>query len=107
MNEILALSGKACITLLIVVFVVGLSTMFLRRIAVWSLVGQLIAMKAVAACGYLLTQFVSPRNGDLIVLSLVATGLVPVLSVVGLLVLHRCGRFGGTLDVDEEKGLRH
>jgi NADH:ubiquinone oxidoreductase subunit K len=89
------------------IFVAGVSTIFLRRIASWILMGQVFALKAVAACAFLLSQLSLHGGGDLIVVSLVTLGLVPSLSVVGMLVLHRCGRFGGSLDVDQETMLRH
>jgi NADH:ubiquinone oxidoreductase subunit K len=89
------------------IFVTGIATIFLRRVAAWILVGQLIALKAVAACAFLLSRLSLPGAGDLVVTSLVALGMVPSVAAVGALVLHRCRSFGGTLDVDEETGLRH
>ena len=89
------------------IFVVGLATIFLRRVAAWILVGQIVALKAVAACAFLLSRLPVGGAGDLVVTSLVAMGLVPSVAAVGALVLHRCHRFQGTLDMDEETGLRH
>lgn len=88
-------------------FIVGLATIFLRRVAAWILVGQVIALKAVAACAFLLSRLSMNGAGDLVITSLVAMGLVPSVAAVGALVLHRCHRFQGTLDVDEETGLRN
>lgn len=88
-------------------FVLGVSTIFMRRHGVWSLVGQLTALKAIAALAYLLAQHKLAGAGDLAVISLVAVGLVPITGFVGMLVLHRCGRFGGSLDYDEEDSLRN
>ena len=101
------LASKINVILLLAIFVSGLAAIVLRRIAAWALVGQAIALKAVVACGFLFSQYFAAGGGDLIVLSLVALGMVPALSVVGLLVLHRCSRFRGSLDVDEEDTLRH
>lgn len=89
------------------IFVVGLSTIFLRRVAAWILVGQIVSLKAVAACAFLLSRLSVSGAGDLVVTSLVAMGMVPSVAAVGALVLHRCHRFQGTLDMDEETGLRH
>jgi hypothetical protein len=89
------------------IFVSGIATIFLRRVAAWILVGQLVALKAVAACAFLLARLSVAGGGDLVVTSLVAMGLVPSVAAVGALVLHRCRRFDGTLDIDEETGLRH
>lgn len=105
--EVATLAGKLSVILLLAIFVAGLSAIFLRRIAAWGLVGQVIALKAVAACAFLFSSYALPGRGDLLVLSLVALGLVPGLVMVGVLVLHRCSRFGGTLDMDEEDRLRH
>lgn len=107
MTEFHSLISKISIFLSLAIFVAGVSTIFLRRIAVWTLVGQGIALKAVAACAFLLSQFSTVGGGDLVVISLVALGMVPSLSIVGILVLQRCARFGGSLDVDEEESLRH
>jgi NADH:ubiquinone oxidoreductase subunit K len=101
------LANKINVILLLAIFISGLAAVVLRRIAAWALVGQAIALKAVVACGFLFSQYLATGGGDLIVLSLVALGMVPALSVVGLLVLHRCSRFRGSLDVDEEDTLRH
>ncbi len=98
---------KMSLVLCSAIFVTGLATIFLRRVAVWILVGQLIALKAVAACAFLLSRLSVPGGGDLAVTSLVAMGLVPSVAAVGALVLHRCRRFQGSLDMDEETGLRH
>jgi NADH:ubiquinone oxidoreductase subunit K len=89
------------------IFVSGLATILLRRVAAWILVGQLFALKAVAACAFLLSRLTVAGGGDLVVTSLVALGFVPSVAAVGTLVLHRCRRFDGTLDVDEETGLRN
>lgn len=107
MTEIQMVLHKATLILGSAIFVAGVSTIFIRRLAAWILVGQVFALKAVAACSFLLSQLSLQGSGDLIVTSLVALGMVPSLSVVGILVLHRCGRFSGTLDVDEENSLRH
>lgn len=105
--ETLLLANKITMILLFTIFVAGLVTVVLRRVAAWSLVGQVIALKAVAAGAFLFSRYNLAGSGDLIVLSLVALGFVPGLSVVGLLVMHRCSRFQGTLDVDEEDRLRN
>lgn len=107
MTDVGSLLGKVTVLLLLAIFVVGLSAIVLRRIAAWSLVGQAIALKSVVACGFLFSHHFTSGAGDLTMLSLVALGMVPALSAVGLLVLHRCSRFQGTLDVDEETNLRH
>jgi len=107
MNEYAILLQRLSLILCSAIFVTGMATIFLRRVAAWILVGQLVALKAVAACAFLLSRLNLPGAGDLIVASLVATGLVPSVAAVGALVLHRCRRFQGTLDLDEETGLRH
>jgi NADH:ubiquinone oxidoreductase subunit K len=89
------------------IFVTGVATIFLRRVAAWILIGQIVALKAVAACAFLLSRLSMPGGGDLVVTSLVAMSLVPSVSAVGTLILHRCRRFQGSLDMDEETGLRH
>lgn len=98
---------KLSLILCSAIFVVGLSTIFLRRVAAWILVGQIVALKAVAACAFLLSRLTLTGAGDLVVTSLVAMGFVPSIAAVGALVLHRCQRFQGTLDMEEETGLRH
>jgi hydrogenase-4 membrane subunit HyfE len=105
--EIASWVNKATILASLAIFIVGIATIFLRRHAVWSLVGQLTAVKAVAAAGFMLAQFPISGEGDLVVLSLVALAMVPAVGFVGILVLHRCGRFQGTLDYDEEDSLKN
>lgn len=107
MTEQMILLQRLSLILCSAIFVSGVATIFLRRVAAWILVGQLVALKAVAACAFLLSRLSLPGSGDLMVTSLVAMGLVPSVAAVGTLVLHRCRRFDGTLDVDEETGLRH
>jgi NADH:ubiquinone oxidoreductase subunit K len=107
MTEHLIFLERASMVLCAAIFVTGLATIFLRRVAGWILIGQLTALKAVAACAFLLSRLAVRGGGDLAITSLVAMGMVPGVAAVGLLVLHRCGRFQGTLDVDEEVGLRH
>lgn len=107
MSEQLILFQRLCLVLCSAIFVTGLATIFLRRVAAWILVGQLLALKAVAAGAFLLSRFALPGSGDLMITSLVAMGLVPSVAAVGTLVLHRCRRFDGTLDTEEETGLRH
>jgi len=102
-----SLLGKLTVLLPLSLFIVGVTAIFLRRHASWSLVGQVTAVKAVAACGFLLSQFPLKGAGDLLFVSLLAVGMVPMLALVGLLVLHRCGRFGGSLDYEEENSLRN
>jgi len=104
-NEILL--HKISLVLCGAIFVMGVATIFLRRVTAWTLVGQIVALKAVAACAFLLSRLTIPGGGDLVVTSLVAMGLVPSVAAVGTLVLHRCRRFQGSLDLDEETGLRH
>lgn len=98
---------KISLVLCAAIFVTGVATIFLRRVAAWILVGQIVALKAVVACAFLLSHLSVPGGGDLVVTSLVALGLVPSVTAVGILVLHRCRRFEGSLDIDEETGLRH
>jgi len=107
MNEQIILLQRVSLVLCSAIFVSGLATIFLRRVAAWILVGQLVALKAVAACAFLLSRLSVAGGGDLMVTSLVAMGMVPSVAAVGTLVLHRCRRFDGTLDVDEETGLRN
>jgi NADH:ubiquinone oxidoreductase subunit K len=107
MTENAILLQRISLVLCGAIFVCGLATIFLRRVAAWILVGQLIALKAVAACAFLLSRLTLSGRADLVVTSLVAMGMVPSVAAVGALVLHRCRRFDGTLDVDEETGLRH
>ncbi|RZA04752.1 MAG: hypothetical protein EOP11_14375 [Proteobacteria bacterium] len=107
MNDLGALIGKFSILLPLALFAVGITSIFLRRHAGWSLVGQLTAVKAVAACGFLLSQLPLKGAGDLLFVSLLAVGMVPMIALVGILVLHRCGRFGGSLDYEEEDSLRN
>lgn len=101
------IANNAPILICLALFVLGVSTIFMRRHAVWSLVGQLVAIKAMAALAFLLSQFPLAGGGDLAVISLVAVGLVPMVGFVGVLILHRCGRFNGSLDYDEEDSLRN
>lgn len=105
--ELSSVLGKLTVLLPLALFVAGLTTIFLRRHAAWGLVGQVTAVKAVAACGFILSQFPIKGAGDLLFVSLLAVGMVPMLALVGLLVLHRCGRFGGSLDYEEEDSLRN
>lgn len=106
MSESAVWLQKISLILCCAIFVTGIATIFLRRVAAWILVGQLFALKAVAACAFLLSRLSLPGAGDLVITSLVAMGMVPSIAAVGALVLHRCRSFGGTLDVDEETGLR-
>lgn len=101
------LANNAHILLCLAIFVLGVSTIFMRRHGVWSLIGQLVALKAMAALAFLLSQFPLAGAADLAVISLVAVGLVPLVGFVGLLILHRCGRFNGSLDYDVEDSLRN
>jgi hypothetical protein len=98
---------RAVILGALTIFICGLSTIFLRRHAAWGLVGQLTALKAAAAAGFLLSRLPIAGKADLVVVSLIVLGLVPAAGFVGILALQRCGRFGGTLDYDEEDSLRN
>ena len=56
----------------------------------------------------IISTFISKlEKADLLIISLVAAGLVPAVGFVGMLVMHRCGRFEGSLDYDEENSLRN
>ncbi|HEY8280191.1 MAG TPA: hypothetical protein VIH99_11245 [Bdellovibrionota bacterium] len=107
MSEYVIFLQRLSLVLCAAIFVTGVATIFLRRLAGWILIGQLTSLKAVAACAFLLSRLDQKGGGDLAVASLVAMGMVPSIAAVGALVLHRCGRFQGTLDLDEETGLRH
>jgi NADH:ubiquinone oxidoreductase subunit K len=107
MTEEIVLIQRISLILCSAIFVAGLATIFLRRVAAWILVGQIVALKAVAACAFLLSRLAISGGGDLMVISLVSMGLVPSVAAVGTLVLHRCGRFEGTLDIDEETSLKN
>lgn len=107
MSDYVIFLQRLSLVLCSAIFVTGLATILLRRVAAWVLVGQLIALKAVAASAFLLACLNVPGGADLMVASLVVSGMVPSVAAVGSLVLHRCRRFQGTLDLDEETGLRH
>ena len=107
MNNFAVELGRMTLLFPLALFVVGIATIFLRRHGAWSLVGQVTAVKAVAAAAFLLSQFPIKGAGDLVFVSLLAVSAVPMLALVGLVVLHRCGRFGGTLDYEEEESLRN
>ena len=107
MTEYYGLIFKLVVLAMLGVVIVGLVTICLRRVAVWALVGQAIALKGVVAGAFLLSLFPLAGRGELVVISLITLGLVPGAALTGLLVLHRCARFGGTLDVDEETNLRN
>ena len=107
MTEQVILFHRLGLVLCGAIFVSGLATIFLRRVATWILVGQLVSLKAVSACAFFLSKLSLAAREDFIVLSLVSMGMVPIVAAVGLLVLHRCKRFEGSLDVDEETVLRN
>lgn len=88
------------------IFLVGLTTMFIRRHAFWSLVGSLITLKAVSAMALFLSLQNTSAKTDFGLLALVALGILPMVGCVGILVLHRGARFDGTLDLDKEDKLR-
>lgn len=94
------------LVLLLAIFLVGAFTMLIRRVAVWSLVGQIIAIKSVVAGSFFLASYIGRAPGDLLSLCLLFLGALPTVAAIGLLVLHRCARFGGTLDLEEEDRLR-
>lgn len=93
--------------LILGVFLIGVFSMLIRRIAVWNLVGQVIAIKAVVAGSFFLAMSLGKSTGDLLILCLIFLGALPSVAAIGLLVLHRCSRFGGTLDLEEEDRLRN
>lgn len=98
---------KIVVILAVAIFLIGAVTIFFRRMAVWGLVGQVISLKAIVACAFIFSQLSTMGNEDLAVLSLVVLGLLPLVVAVGILVLHRCERFSGTLDVEAEAELRN
>ncbi len=88
------------------VFLVGVTTIFIRRHAFWVLVGTLFCIKAVGAMALFLSLQETPAKMDFGLLALMAIGMVPIAGSVGVLVLHRGGRFGGTLDLENEVQLK-
>ena len=92
---------------ILAIFLVGIVSMLMRRVAVWNLVGQMIAIKSVVAGSFFLATYLGKASGDLLVICLIFLGALPAVGAVGLLVLHRCARFGGTLDLEEEDRLRN
>ena len=88
------------------IFLIGVSVMLIRKKLAWNLMGQLIALKATVAGAFLWSQQTS-TNTEMIFITLVALGLLPACSMVGLLVIQRAGRFGGTSDSEEEQRLRN
>lgn len=88
------------------IFLVGISVMLIRKKLAWNLMGQMIALKATVAGAFLWSQQTN-TNTEMIFISLVALGLVPACSMVGLLVIQRAGRFGGTSDSAKEQQLRN
>jgi NADH:ubiquinone oxidoreductase subunit K len=98
---------KAALFFAVMIFSTGICCIFLRRLAIWSLVGQLTAMKAVAAAAFILSRLAFPGKADLEAISLLAAAFIPAAAFVGLVVLHRCGRFGASLDYDRENELRN
>lgn len=101
------LFAELSLIVILAIFLMGLFTMLMRRVAVWNLVGQMIAIKAVAAGAFFLAIYLGKAPGDLLILCLIFLGALPAVGAVGLLVLHRCARFGGTLDLEEEDRLRN
>ncbi len=91
----------------LLVFSAGLSCIFLRRLALWCVVGQVIALKAVIAAGFITSTMHDPGHADLVFVSLILLGLVPQACLVGMVVVHRCSRFGGSLDMAKQGNLRH
>lgn len=88
------------------IFLVGLTTMFIRRHAFWMLVGSLVSLKAVGAMSLFLSLQADSAKTDFSLLALVALGILPMVGCVGVLVLHRGFRFQGTLDLEKEDKLR-
>jgi NADH:ubiquinone oxidoreductase subunit K len=88
------------------IFTIGLVTIFIRRHAFWVLVGSLLVIKSVGAMALFLSKHEGPAKDDFGILALLAIGLVPAAGFLGVLVLHRSSRFGGTLDLEREDQLR-
>lgn len=88
------------------IFLVGLTTMFIRRHAFWMLVGSLVSLKAVGAMALFLSLQANAAKTDFALLALVSLGILPMVGCVGVLVLHRGARFFGTLDLEKEDKLR-
>lgn len=89
------------------IFTVGMGCIFLRRYALWCAVGQIISLKAVIAAGFITATMHEPGHRDLVFISLILLGLVPQVCLVGMVVIHRCSRFGGSLDMARPGSLRH
>lgn len=88
-------------------FMVGITCILLRRLALWNLIGQIVSLKAVVAGALLASKLQDSGYPDLIFISLAILGIVPQLCLVGLVVIHRCGRFGGSLDISKQGELRN
>lgn len=88
-------------------FMVGVTCVLLRRLALWSLIGQIVSLKAAVAGALLASKIQDSGYPDLIFISLAILGIVPQICLVGLVVIHRCGRFGGSLDVSRQGELRN
>lgn len=97
---------KCALLFVVFVFAIGVAAIFLRRVAVWSLVGQITSLKAVAAAAFILSRLPLEARADLESISLLVAAMVPAAAFVGLVVLHRCGRFGASLDYEKQDELR-
>lgn len=103
----ITLYGLIGLIVLAAMFITGVATILMRRLVVWALVGQIICLKAVAVGAYMFSFYFKSLAAPLLMLSLVSLALLPMVVGVGILVLHRCARFGGTLDIDQEDRLRN
>ncbi len=93
-------------SLCLLIFTIGLVTIFIRRHAFWILVGSLLVIKSVGAMALFLSKHEGPAKDDFGILALLSIGLVPAAGYLGVLVLHRSSRFGGTLDLEQEDKLK-
>lgn len=89
------------------IFMIGVSCILLRRLALWCVIGQIVSLKAVVGGAFLISQIQESGNPDLVFISLAILGLIPQVCLVGMVVIHRCSRFGGSLDISKQGVLRN
>jgi hypothetical protein len=89
------------------IFIIGISCLLLRRLVVWNIVGQIISLKAVVIGGFLTSVKQDIGHADLVFVSLIILSLIPQAALVGMLVIHRCARFNGSLDLAKQGNLKN
>ena len=99
---------KILLTLAISMSAVGVGIVLLRRKSIWTMSGQVTALKGVilGAVAVASTEGFGPGQNYLLIAVIALAGIL-LLCAVGMAVMIRCQRFDGTLDYAKEQQLKN